>query len=352
MATNVNATDIAATGAGSPAPEISVVLPVCDEAGNLDSLFAELTATLESCSDSFEILCVDDGSQDGTLDALKKANRADPRIRAISLSRNFGKEIAIAAGLDYARGRAVVIMDADFQHPPEFIRTFVEHWRAGYKNIYGLRPDRAHDSPVRRRLSQWFYQIFAAFGETPLPEGAGDFRLLDRQAVDALRSMGEQARFSKGLYAWIGFKAIGVPIRIDKRVHGSSKFSYRKLTRFAFDGLMSFSTVPLRVWTYVGTLISVLALATAVYIVVTTLVEGVEVPGYATLIVSIVFFAGVQLLSLGVIGEYVGRIFAEVKRRPLYLIAERIDAEPLGGKDGTGERRPNECTKIYSPSER
>lgn len=315
-------------------PEISVVIPVFEEAANLDPLLAELIPALERSTSSFEILFIDDGSQDTTLDALKQLNRADRRIRALSLSRNFGKEIAIAAGLDCVRGRAAVIMDADMQHPPEFVETFVELWRAGYKNIYGLRSDRTLDSALRRHLTQRFYQAFQLFGEVPLPEGAGDFRMLDRQAIDAIRAMGEHARFSKGLYAWIGFKSIGVPIRIDRRAYGSSKFSYRKLTRFALDGLMSFSTIPLRIWTYVGTLISLLALVMAAYFVIVTMVEGATAPGFASLIVSIMFFAGIQLMSLGIIGEYIGRIFAEVKGRPLYIVAERVgDDESASAED-------------------
>ena len=213
------------------------------------------------------------------------------------------------------------------QHPPEVIPAFLEKWREGYKNVYGQRTDRDGDSPLRRLLSQRFYYLFGQFGETPLPEGAGDFRLLDRQAVEALCSMGERARFSKGLYAWVGFKSIGVPFEVAERAHGTSKFSYRKLTRFALDGLMSFSTVPLKVWTYVGLLVSMFALVMAIYYLIITIVRGVDVPGFASLIVSVMFFGGIQLLSLGVLGEYIGRIFAEVKRRPLYLVAERLGPE-------------------------
>jgi glycosyltransferase involved in cell wall biosynthesis len=288
---------------------------------------------MERCSASFEVVFVDDGSTDDTLTALRRAHQLDGRLRAISFSRNFGKEIAIAAGLDHARGEAVVIMDADLQHPPEMIETFVERWRQGYQNVFGQRVDRSADSALRRALTLRFYRLFAAFGETSLPPGAGDFRLLDRQAVEALRAMPERARFSKGLYAWIGYRSVGVPFEVAERAFGSSKFSYRKLTRFALDGLMSFSTLPLKVWTYVGTLISLMALAAAISFLLRTATHGVDVPGYASLIVSIMFFAGVQLMSLGVLGEYIGRIFAEVKRRPLYLVAERVgvtqDASPV-----------------------
>lgn len=319
-------------------PELSVVIPMFNEADNLDLLVRKLTPTLERAADSFEVVFVDDGSSDATLEGLRRAHELDPRFRALSFSRNFGKEIAIAAGLDHARGDAVVIMDADLQHPPEMIETFMAKWREGYENVYGQRVDRTADSPLRRLLTMRFYKLFANFGETELPPGAGDFRLLDRKAVNALRAMPERARFSKGLYAWIGFRSIGVPFEVQERAFGQSKFSYRKLTRFALDGLMSFSTLPLKVWTYVGTLISMFALAAAVFFVFRTITHGADVPGYASLIVSIMFFAGVQLMSLGILGEYIGRIFAEVKRRPLYLVGERIGVE--GGDTPMPPARP------------
>jgi polyisoprenyl-phosphate glycosyltransferase len=312
-------------------PEISVIVPVFNEDENIEPLLKKLVPILERVAASFEILFVDDGSRDSTLAVLRRMHAADRRVKAVALSRNFGKEIAIAAGLDFTNGAATVIMDADLQHPPEMIETFVARWREGYKNIYGQRTDRTADSRLRRLLTRRFYRIFGMFGETELPEGAGDFRLLDRQAVAALRGMREKARFSKGLYAWIGFKSIGVPFDVAERAFGSSKFSYRKLTRFALDGLMSFSTMPLMVWTYIGTCISVISMATAVYFVMETIVLGVDVPGFASLIVSVTFLAGIQLLSLGVLGEYIGRIFAEVKGRPLYLVEESLglDREDL-----------------------
>jgi len=308
-------------------PELSVIVPVFNEADNLEALIARLTPVLERIVSSHEILFVDDGSSDETMHVLRKIHTNDRRCRAVSFSRNFGKEIAIAAGLDHARGRALVIIDADLQHPPETIEAFVAKWREGYKNVYGTRIDRNADSPLRRMLTKRFYTLFEQFGETGLPNGAGDFRLLDRQAVEALKSMPERARFSKGLYAWIGFKSIGVPFEVAERHAGTSKFSYRKLTRFALDGLMSFSTLPLKVWTYVGMVVSAFSLLAAFYYIMQTIIRGIDVPGYASLIVSIMFFAGVQLLTLGIMGEYIGRIFAEVKRRPLYLVAERLEDE-------------------------
>lgn len=314
--------------------ELSVVIPVLNEAENIAPLLARLVPILERCVASYEIIFIDDGSTDATMLAIHRANMADPNVGCVSFSRNFGKEVAIAAGLDHASGAATVIIDADLQHPPEMIETFVARWREGYKNVYGQRVDRSDDSALRRALTQRFYKIFGSVGETTLPEGAGDFRLLDAQAVAALRTLRERARFNKGLYAWIGFKSIGVPFEVETRAHGASKFSYRKLTRFALDGLMSFSTLPLMVWTYVGTAISVIALTTAIYFVGETMFYGTDVPGFASLIVSVTFLAGIQLLSLGVIGEYIGRIFAEVKGRPLYLVQERVGPVGQGIDEG------------------
>lgn len=313
--------------AENPPPEISVAIPVFNEGQNLGPLVARLTPVLETAARSFEIVFVDDGSSDATLATLRALNAADPRIKAISFSRNFGKEIAIAAGLDHARGAAVVLMDADLQHPPEAIGDFIAKWREGYKNVYGVRRDRGGDPPLRRLFTRTFYGLFDRFADTSLPRGAGDFRLLDRQAIDALSRMRERARFSKGLFAWIGFKSIGVPFDVEERAAGRSKFSYGKLIRFALDGLMSFSSAPLKIWAYVGMVISAFALAMAGYYFWRTLIYGVDVPGYASLIVSIAFFGGIQLFSLGVLGEYIALIFAEVKGRPLYLVAERLGVE-------------------------
>jgi polyisoprenyl-phosphate glycosyltransferase len=312
--------------------KLSVVIPVYNEAAGIGPLCARLEPVLDRITPAWEVVFVDDGSADDTLAVIRALNARDSRIGAVSFSRNFGKEIAIAAGLDHASGDAVVVMDADLQHPPEAIETFVARWREGYGMVYGQRTSREGESPVRRGLAHLFYRLFARFGETTLPEGAGDFRLIDRKGVEVLRSLGERARFSKGLYAWIGFRSIGVPFTVEERQHGASKWSLRKLLRFALDGLTSFSTVPIRVWTYVGSVISLLAFAAALWFLVKTLLLGSDVPGYPSLIVSVMFFSGIQLLSLGIMGEYIGRIFAEVKRRPLYVVADRVggaaDAEP------------------------
>lgn len=329
----------------TPTPTLSVVTPVFNEGENIEELVARLLPVLDRAVPTWELVFIDDGSRDDTLAKIKSVNARDPRVRAVSFSRNFGKEIAIAAGLDHARGEAVVIMDADLQHPPEIIVTFVEKWREGYRMVYAQRTDRVADTPFRRAFSRLFYRLFDAFGETQLPEGAGDFRLIDRKAVEALRSMGERARFSKGLYSWIGFSSIGIPYKVEERAHGSSKFNARKLFRFAFDGITSFSTLPLKLWTYVGAAVSAFAMLTAIYFIVDTMIRGQDVPGWASLIVSVMFFSGVQLISLGIIGEYIGRIFAEVKRRPLYIVGDQVgfDEDPalaqVGRPIGADRRR-------------
>jgi glycosyltransferase involved in cell wall biosynthesis len=315
-------------GAQSSGPvELSVVIPAFNEADGIVPLLARLVPVLDKETPRWEVLFVDDGSRDGTLTLLRELNASEPRIRALAFSRNFGKEIAIAAGLDLARGRAVVLMDADLQHPPELIAEFVRHWRAGYAVVYGQRRDRAYEGLVKRGFSRAFYRIFARLGEIQLQEEGGDFQLFDRKAVEALRRLGERARFSKGLYSWIGFKSIGIPFEVGERLHGRTRYNYRKLLHFAWDGITSFTTVPLRIWTYLGFLISLGAVLTAVYFTLEALLEGVKTPGFPTLIVAITLLAGVQLMSLGMIGEYVGRIFAEVKRRPLYVVDERIGLE-------------------------
>jgi polyisoprenyl-phosphate glycosyltransferase len=309
-------------------PELSVVIPVFNEGENIPVLLARLLPVLAGITAHYEVLFVDDGSSDDTLARVRKAAAEEPRIRALSFSRNFGKEVALAAGIDHAHGDAVVLIDADLQHPPETIVTFVAKWREGYDMVYGQRTDREADGPLRRWLTMKFYALFNQFGETPLPNGAGDYRLMDRKVVDALRKFGERARFTKGLYAWVGFKSIGVPFEMEDRLHGTSKWGYGKLTSFAFDGLSSFSTLPLKLATYAGVFISLFAFGYALVTALKTFILGADVPGFPTIVVSVMFFSGIQLIFLGVIGEYIGRIFAEVKRRPLYLVAEEIGSPP------------------------
>ena len=304
---------------------LSVIIPVFNEASSLPILFEHLTPVLDATGANYEVIFVDDGSRDATLSQLRAANAADPRIKAISLSRNFGKEIAVTAGLRVASGDATILMDADLQHPPELIPQLIAGWRSGHDIVYGARLDRDVDNPMRRWFSLQYYRLFRALSGTKLHENGGDFRLFSRRALSAFNQLGERARFNKGLYAWIGFSVLAVPFEVPERADGGgSKWSLRRLAHFAIDGLASFSTLPLRVWSVLGLAVSLFAFGYIVIFLIKTLLFGVDQAGFPTLIISIMFFAGVQLISLGVMGEYLGRIYDEVKGRPLYLVAEEI----------------------------
>jgi len=303
---------------------LSIVIPVLNEERGLSRLVERLVAVLDGLARPWEVILIDDGSTDGTPAALAALNARDPRFKAIVLSRNFGKEIAVAAGLRYAIGDAAIVMDGDLQHPPETIPVFVRQWEQGYDVVYGTRESRATDTKAHRLFAGFFYRIFNKMSRTELPLGAGDFRLVDRKVLNVLNRMDERARFNKGLFAWVGFKSIGVPYTVEARGEGRSRFRPRQLFRFALDGLVSFSTIPLRVWSYLGLIVSAFAFMFALYILVEALVFGINAPGFPTLIISVMFFAGVQLISLGVIGEYLGRVYEEVKGRPLFVVAREI----------------------------
>jgi polyisoprenyl-phosphate glycosyltransferase len=334
-----------ATALTGPRRRLCVVVPMLNEERGLEPLVGRLRPVLEGLGLDWEVVFVDDGSTDGTLAKLRALHARDRRFKAVSLSRNFGKEIATAAGLTYARGDAAVIMDADLQHPPELIRKFVEQWQAGFDIVYGQRIDRDADSLVHRIAARAFYAAFQKLSGTALPEGAGDFRLLDRKAVDAMNRMRERVRFNKGLFAWMGFSSVGVPFQVPPRHGGGgSRWPTRRLLRFALDGIASFTTIPLRVWSYLGLVISFLAFCYAMVFLVKTLLFGTDVPGFPTLIISVMFFAGVQLISLGVIGEYLGRMYEEIKGRPLFLVSEElgVEREPSAARpaDAAETRKP------------
>jgi glycosyltransferase involved in cell wall biosynthesis len=306
-------------------PLISVVVPVKDEQDGVRPFVEQVSAVLNRVAGKqWEILFVDDGSTDETIAAIAAAHFREPRVRAISLSRNFGKEAAISAGLEHARGQAVVPIDVDMQDPPEVLVEMVAKWREGYEMVFGVRRNRASDSLPKRLTADLYYRAHNRISNDKIPVNAGDFRLLDRKVVDAIRTLPERNRFMKGLFAWAGFRQTAVEYdRVERNV-GTSKFNYWKLWTLALDGITSTSTAPLRVWSYLGAVIAVFALGYASFLLIDTLIFGNPVPGYASIMVSVLFLGGVQLISLGVLGEYVGRILTETKQRPLYVVRDRI----------------------------
>lgn len=310
------------------APDISVVIPLFNEAESIGPLLARLMAVLKGTGLTCKIICIDDGSRDDTHARLIAASQATPGMRVLKLSRNFGKEAAITAGIDASHGDNVLIMDGDLQHPPETLPAMLEARAKGFDVVYGLRRSRKTDGPIRGLLSGLFYRIFSGASEVAIPAGAGDFRLLSRRAVEALKSLPEQNRFMKGLYVWIGFPQIAIPYEVEARRAGLSKWSMRGLFGYAWSGLVSFSTIPLKFWSVCGSIIAFAALAYATWIVVSTLIHGKDVPGFATLAAAVFFLGGLQLLSIGILGEYIARIFAETKRRPIYIIQEERGQTP------------------------
>lgn len=306
----------------STRPWVTCVVPAYNEADGIVVFLTALCIYLESVAGRYDVIVVDDGSRDETTLKVIAASGGLP-VKLVTLSRNFGKEAAISAGLDEADGDVVVVIDADFQQPIGVIGDFLNCWQQGYDMVYGLRNDRSTDPPLRRFLSRCFYRLLSRGASIEIPPDAGDFRLMDRRVVQALRGLPERDKFMKGLYNWVGFRKMAVPFDYQHRGHGASKFNFRKLFELAMTGLTSFSSFPLRMWIGVGTVISIASLFYALAIVSFTLLNGTDVPGWATLAVGILFLGGMQLMSIGILGEYVARIFNEVKSRPSYIVSER-----------------------------
>jgi len=304
----------------NPTPLVSLVVPVFNEEASITLFVATVEKILAGQNCRYELIFVDDGSVDGTLNVLREAKSRNGSIVILSLTRNFGKDAAMTAGLDHAKGDAVIPMDVDLQDPPELITHFIERWRSGADIVYAVRASRQSDGPVKRVSAGWFYSLFNLMSPTQIPFNAGDFRLMDRRVVDEVNRLRERSRFMKGLMAWPGFRTEAVPFERPQRAAGRTSWNYWNLWNFALDGITSFSTVPLRLWLYVGAVISLFSFLYAAFIVVHAFIEGVDVPGYPSLMVAIMFFGGIQLVSIGLIGEYVGRIFLEIKGRPIYII--------------------------------
>jgi glycosyltransferase involved in cell wall biosynthesis len=300
-------------------PELSVVIPVYNEVDNIAVLYDRLVRVMESADINFEMVFVDDGSGDESVRRLNELGASDKRVVVIELARNFGHQVAITAGLDFARGRAIAVMDADLQDPPEVLTQFIVKWREGYDVVYAIREHRK-EGWLKRTSYKTFYRVLRRVSNIEIPLDAGDFCVMDRRVVDLLKSMPERSRFVRGIRSWVGFSQVGLPFERHTRHAGTSKYTMGRLMLLALDGLISFSYVPLRVITALGLSVSVLSLFLAIFFFVKKLLYGLSPPGYASIIVSIFFLAGIQLITLGVIGEYVGRIFEEAKRRPMYVL--------------------------------
>lgn len=304
--------------------KLSLIVPFYNESEGIDYFYNALNTVLCQISQlDFEIICIDDGSTDDTLKKLISIAEKDHSYHVIELSRNFGKEAALTAGIDAATGHAVIPIDADLQDPPELIIEMVKEWALGAEVVLARRSDRSSDSLLKRKTAEIFYRFHNRLSAVQIPENVGDFRLMDRIVVDALKQLPEQQRFMKGLFAWVGFKTVTLDYVRNPRIAGTTKFSGWKLWSFALEGITSFSGAPLKFWTYIGGLGAVATFIYAIFIISKTLVYGVDIPGYASLLVAILFFGNLQLISVGMLGEYIGRIYMETKNRPLYLIRKR-----------------------------
>lgn len=306
---------------------ISIVIPFYNEEAGVVAFFARLGQALAPLKQryDFELVCINDGSRDATLHALKAELPNTAGMRIVDFSRNFGKEAALTAGLELARGDAVIPIDSDLQHPPELIEQLLEHWEEGFDVVLARRMDRNTDRALHKIAARAFYRLSRRISHIDIPADVGDFRLMDRKVVDAINRLPERCRFMKGLFAWAGYSSTIMDYQVEQRRHGRTSFNLWKLWNFALEGITSFSTLPLRIWTYLGGLVSLASFSYAVYLAVKTMLLGVEMPGYASLMIAILFFSGIQLIGIGVLGEYIGRIFLEVKQRPNYLIREIIE---------------------------
>jgi polyisoprenyl-phosphate glycosyltransferase len=301
---------------------LSVVAPVYNEEATIEEFYARVCAALNGLR--FELVLVDDGSTDGSEIELRKLASNDPRVRLVQLSRNFGHQTALTAGLDHARGDAVVMLDADLQDPPELIPRMLDHWRAGCDVIYAVREEREGESRFKLATARWFYALFDRLAQVDLEHNSGDFRLLDRRALDALLSMRERNRFLRGMTVWVGYRQAAVPYKRDPRYAGTTKYTIPKMLRFSFDAISSFSHRPLQLATLLGFLISTLAFI-AIPVVVVLRVLGSYLPGFGSVTIAVLLLGGIQLIAIGLIGEYVGRIYDEVKGRPLYLVRSSVN---------------------------
>lgn len=303
---------------------LSIVCPVYNEEAMVKLFISEVDKVLAQTSLNYEYVFVNDGSTDNTVEILKKLCKEDSKVRLVNLSRNFGKELALTAGIDFASGDAVVPMDCDLQDPPELLIDMLEKWRSGFQVVLAKRIDRSSDSYLKRTTSNLFYKLIKSISDVHIPENVGDFRLLDRSVVEVLRTFKERSRFMKGIFASLGFKSCTVEYVRPVRAAGKTSWNYLSLFKLALEGVISFTSVPLKIWSYIGSMVSLFSFGYGFFLLIRTLFYGVDVPGYASLMVVLLFMSGLILLSLGIIGEYLARIFLEVKQRPAYIVMETI----------------------------
>ncbi|MFG5777228.1 glycosyltransferase family 2 protein [Comamonas sp. J-3] len=316
------------TNSQRPPLRLSCVVPAYNEAANLEAFLPALHQVVSGLAAECEIVLINDGSQDETHETALRLAQQLP-LQYVQLSRNFGKEAALSAGLDYARGNAVLLIDADFQHPLPLVTEMVQLWHSGYDVVYGVITDRSDERASKRWGTRLFYYLMNRNSRFQIPKNAGDFRLMDRKVVDVLRQLPERNRFMKGLYAWAGFKSVALPFVPDARRSGQSSFNLHRLASLAFEGLTSFTTIPLRVWSLAGFCISLAAILYGIYITIETLIFDNPTDGWPTLAAGLMLFSGVQLMSIGMLGEYIGRIYEEVKRRPLYVVDQHVATHAL-----------------------
>lgn len=302
--------------------KILISIPAYNEANNIRPLYKKLNETLEEKRDEvdFEILFINDGSKDNTVSEVLSLIEQTDNVSLIDLSRNYGKEIAMSAGFDYSTHDAVITMDADLQHPPATIIDMIDLWQQGYKDVYAKRNQRKGESWFKKTSSKWFYKVLGKLANTPVLPDAGDYRLLDRKVVEALKQMRESQRYTKGLYNWVGFKKVAIEFDADERLHGETKWSFGALLKLAIEGITSYTTAPLKISMYFGFLVSFVAFVYMIYVLIKTLIFGADTSGFPSLMIMILFLGGCQLISVGILGEYVGRVFLETKKRPLYFV--------------------------------
>lgn len=303
-------------------PTFSFVLPVHDEEGNLEELYQRLVRTMGEFSDPFEIVLVDDGSRDGSLRVMKEIRARDPRVKLVALSRNFGHQAAITAGLDLAQGDAVIVMDSDLQHPPEAVPTLISRWREGFEIVNAVRVDRSGETFFKRFTARVFYWLLRRLSHVEMSPNVGDFRLIDRRALDAFKSMRESTRYLRGMFSWVGFRQTAVPYDYHDRHTGEAKYNFRRMLTLGINGLVSFSNAPLEFALHVGFVVAVLSFLAGIGDLVAKLVAVETVPGWLSIAIMVSFLGGMQLLILGVMGTYMSRMYEEVKNRPLYIVRE------------------------------